>query len=84
MECFWCGRISVLAAPGSWMDAKSKRGGNAVGVAHAMNGGCIRLREAVLYIPILADIFGVVPHTTLVNQISTAMFEDKSIRSQED
>ena len=24
MECFWCGRISVLAAPGNWMDDKSK------------------------------------------------------------
>ena len=61
-----------------------ERGGNALGVAHAMSGGCIRLREAVLYIPVLADIFGVVPLTTLVNQISTAMFQDRSIRSQED
>ena len=61
-----------------------ERGGNALGVAHAMSGGCVRLRETVLYIPILADIFSVVPPTTLVNQISTAMFQDKSIRNQED
>ena len=61
-----------------------ERGGNALGVAHAMSGGCVRLREAALYIPVLAVIFGVVPPTTLVNQISTAMFQDNNIRNQED